>query len=417
MALAGAATAQEPAPQPLPEAPSGPPEGRPGLWRLGPLYVTPTFHVGNVGFDTNVLFQAEDRKRDFSVSGGPGLDLALPATQSLRFLASGQLDYLYFANTPDQRRLSGSAEGGVRFDGTSFLAAAQHSYDRTFSRPSTQVDERVDQTWRQTRGELGFWGGARRFGLSAAGSATRYDLDSGQVYLGTDLRATLARDQYLAQVALRYGITTKTTLILAGDQQWDRFLESPIRDADSNRVVAGFELLSATRLSGRAVGGVRSFRPKRSEVARLHGIADVALSYQVSLKTRFDARYRRDLDYSAFVTSGQTPTVATESFGLELFKVLVARLDLRLRGSLSRLASDGDVALELPDEGLVVAPRQDDYWEAVADLGYTFGSRLRVGVAASYANRDSTISYFGVRGLVVGATITYTGNPTVTLKP
>lgn len=418
LAAAGSG-AQERPPAPLPEGPEGPPppDRRPGLWRLGPVYVTPTFHVGNVGIDTNVLFQAEERKRDFSVSGGPGLDLVLPATRALRFYASGLLDYLYFANTPDQRRLTGSGRGGLRFDSGSFLASAEHSYNRSFSRPSPQVDDRVDQTQRQTRADLGLWGGPRRLGVSTAFSATRYDFDSGQRYLGSNLQDTLSRDEYLAQMAIRYGLTPKTSLVLGGDQQWDRFLYRPIRDADSNRVFAGFEVHSDTRLSGRAVGGVRSFRPRRSGNSRFFGYAQVDLAYAVSPRTRFEARYRRDLDYSAFVTSGQTPTVATESFGLGLQKTLVAQLDLRLSGSLDRQASDGDLALVLPDQGLVVAPRSDHYWLATADLGYTFGLRLRVGFAASYANRDSTIAYFGVKGLVMGATITYSGTPNVTLRP
>jgi hypothetical protein len=416
-ALAAAPARAQEAAQPVPEAPQGPPEGRPGLWRLGPVYLTPTFHVGNVGIDTNVLFQNEDRQRDFSVSGGPGLDLVLPATTSFRILGSGRLDYLYFAEAEDQRRLTGSARGGLRYDGTSFVAAAEHSYDRTFARSSYQVDDRYDQTIRQTRADLGFWGGPRRFGLSVAGSAKRYDIDSGQEYLGTDLRAALARDEYLAQLALRFGITPKTTLLLLGDQQWDRFLESPFRDADSNRALAGIEVQSATRLSGRILGGVRSFRPKRSDLSRLFGIADVSLVYAVSPKTRFTGYFRRDLDYSAFVTSGETPTVNTESYGLELYKVLVAHLDLRLRGLVNRTLSDGEVALVVPDQGLVVSTRKDKYWEGMADLGYTFRTRLRVGVAARYASRDSSIAYFGVNGLVVGATITYSGTPSITLRP
>lgn len=402
---------------PPPAAPTGPPEGRPGLWRLGPLYLTPTFHVGNVGIDTNVLFQSEDRRRDFSVSGGPGLELVLPATRSLRMLASGTLDYLYYANNPDQRRLNGAAQGGLRFDTGAFLAGAGYAYDRTFERPSTQVDDRIDQTRRSARAEMGFWGGARRFGLSGAFDATRYDIDRGQFYLGSDLRAALSRDEYLAQVAIRYGLTPKTSLLLIGDQEWDRFLESPIRDADSNRALAGFEVLSDTRLSGRALGGIRSFRPKRSDDTRLLGVADVSLTYTVSPRTSFEGRYRRDLDYSAFITSGQTPTVTTEVFGLGLRKVLVARLDLRVAASLNRLNSDGDLLLVLPDQGPVVTTRKDEFWQGGADLGYTFGARLRVGFAATYADRDSTISYFGVRGLVMGATITYSGTPNVVLHP
>jgi hypothetical protein len=415
-ACAATALAQE-IETPPPAAPTGQPEGRPGLWRLGPVYLTPTFHVGNVGVDTNVLFQSEDRRRDFSVSGGPGLDLVIPATRSFRVLASSTLDYLYFANNVDQRRLSGAAQGGLRFDTGAFLAGGQYLYNRTFDRPDPQVDDRVDQTQQQARAELGLWGGARRFGVSSAASKTRYDIDAGQIYLGSDLRAALARDESLVQLAFRYGLTPKTSLLLNGDYEWDRFLLSPIRDADSNRAMVGFEVLSDTRLSGRALGGVRSFRPKRSDASRLMAVGDVTLTYSVSPKTRFEGRYRRDFDYSAFITSGTTPTVTTEAIGLGFTKVLVARLDLRVVGSLNKLISDGEVLLVLPDQGPVVTLRKDHYWQGGADLGYTFGERLRVGVAATYADRNSTVSYFGVQGLVMGATITYSGTPTVVLHP
>lgn len=419
MAVSAAATsgAQEP-PEPLPPAPTGEaPEPRPGLWRLGPVYVTPTFHVGNVGVDTNVLFRAADRQRDFSLSGGPGLELVLPVTRALSLSTSGRLDYLYFARASDQRRLTGDARAGIRWTGASFLAGGEYSHAKTFGRPSPEVDDRADQTRRRTRAELGFGGGARRFGISAAFTASRYELDAGQVYLGSDLAAALSRDEDQAQLVLRYGLTPKTSLVLAGDQEWDRFQRSPARDADSNRALIGFEVDSETRLAGRAVGGIRSFRLRGSTASRLFACANVDLGYSVSPRTRFELRYRRDLEYSAFASSGETPTLATQSYGLGLRKLLVARLDLRLAGALKRLASDGDVSLLLPDQGLVVAPRRDDLWLASADLGYTFGSRLRVGLAATYANRESTIDYFGVRGLVMGATVVYSGTPTLTLHP
>jgi hypothetical protein len=423
LAAVGAATPQalaQETPSPvIPEAPSGPADSsvRPGLWRLGPLYLTPTFHVGNVGVDTNVLFQSEDRKRDFSVSGGPGLELVLPANNALRFRSTGQLDYLYFLEQADQRRLTGNAMAGLRWDGAAFLAGAEYDYTRTFSRFSPEVDDRVDQTQRGGRAELAVGGGPRRFGVSSVFSATRYEFDQGQLYLGSDLHAALSRDEYLAQLVLRYGITPKTALVLGGDYQWDRFLLRPERDADSNRAFVGFEISSATRLSGRAIGGVRSFRLRATDSSRLYGFAEVNLVYAVSGRTRLEGRYQRDLDYSAFVSTGTTPTLATESYGLVFQKGLVAQLDLRLSGSLSHLTSDGDVLLVLPDQGIVAAPRHDDLWQAGADLGYTFASRLRVGFAATYANRSSTVAYFGVRGLVMGATVVYSGTPNVTLRP
>jgi hypothetical protein len=36
------------------------------------------------------------------------------------------------------------------------------------------------------------------------------------------------------------------------------------------------------------------------------------------------------------------------------------------------------------------------------DLGYRFRPNFRIAVVASYTDRNSTIAYFGVQGLIVG---------------
>ena len=74
---------------------------------------------------------------------------------------------------------------------------------------------------------------------------------------------------------------------------------------------------------------------------------------------------------------------------------------------MSRIKSDDPVVVDIPDEGLTVKKRDDTYRQVGADLGYVFRTRLRVGVAASYGDQDTTIDYFGVEGLIVGATVRY----------
>jgi hypothetical protein len=66
------------------------------------------------------------------------------------------------------------------------------------------------------------------------------------------------------------------------------------------------------------------------------------------------------------------------------------------------------IVVDIPIRGLVVSVRDDKTREAGIDLGYRFRSRLRVGVAATYTDRRSTIAYFGIEGLIVGLTINYT---------
>jgi outer membrane receptor protein involved in Fe transport len=93
---------------------------------------------------------------------------------------------------------------------------------------------------------------------------------------------------------------------------------------------------------------------------------------------------------------------------VRLDKGLIGALDLRLFGGLTRLRSDGPITVLIGPEETVTAVRDDEAWEGGADLGYTFRRHLRIGAAASYTERRSTIDDFGIEGLLVGGTITFT---------
>src|SRR5512147_1769950 len=84
---------------------------RPGLFRVGALYLTPYLNIGALGIDTNVFYTATDRQTDFTASGGPGLEIVRPFGRESRFRLDGGLDYLYFARTDSQRKLNGYGTG------------------------------------------------------------------------------------------------------------------------------------------------------------------------------------------------------------------------------------------------------------------------------------------------------------------
>ena len=74
---------------------------------------------------------------------------------------------------------------------------------------------------------------------------------------------------------------------------------------------------------------------------------------------------------------------------------------------MTRLTTDGAIQVDLGGGDLITAARDDEAWEAGADLGYTFRRHLRFGAAASYTERRSNIADFGVDGLLVGGTLTF----------
>ncbi|HEY7512148.1 MAG TPA: outer membrane beta-barrel protein [Vicinamibacteria bacterium] len=385
---------------------------RPGLLRAGPVYLTPRLRLGTIGLDTNVFYTPTDRRTDFTASGGPGLEIVLPVRSSVQLSMDGGLDYVYFLETASQRRLAGDGKGRLDLVGARASLGTEAGWRRTFSRPSFEVDRRIVQDQRHARGD-GRVDVGPHLQLRVEAGATRLDVPSGQDWGGADLRRALSRDTYLGRFTTAYRVTAKTSLLLEADHQADRFLLETARDADSNRLAGGFELRSTTRLSGRALAGVRSFRLRRADPRpriedTLEPYALVDLSYHFGPRTRIGAAYTRDLQYSAFTGAGGSPTVTMEAVRVRLEKGLVGALDLRLHGGLTRLRSEGLVTIAPADGEPVTAVRDDEAWEAGADLGYTFRRHLRVGVAASYVERRSTIEDFGIDGLLVGGTITFT---------
>jgi hypothetical protein len=396
------ARAQTPAAPPL-----AAPRPRPGLFRVGPFYLTPTLHLGPVGIDTNVFHTADDPVTDFSASGGPGLELVLPLGGSGQFFAEGNLDYLYFAKTVSQRRLRGDARGGFDFKSDRTLFHLEEYYAHTFGRPNYEIDARLAQVEEGTRLDLK----RRLFGriaLRAIGSRVRFETEDDPEYLGNDLAATLTRNQYLAGGGLDYAMTVKTSFVVEGNREWDRFPLDSERDADLTRVWVGFRTDETALLAGHALVGSLWFHPVATpEVELKRTIASLDATWRVSPKTRLTFLYNRGLEFSAFQTIGLTPTVLNEMYGIRIHKDLVGYLDAQIFGRITHFATDGEIVVDIPEEGTVVSVRDDRAREVGIDLGYRFRRRFRVGIVASYVDRNSNIDYFGIDGLIFGASVQY----------
>lgn len=400
LGLATAAHAQ------IPPPPSGaeeaPPE-RPGLIRAGAFYLTPYLHIGTMGIDTNVFYTATDRQTDFSASGGPGLEVVRPFGKSSKLRLDGGLDYLYFARTDSQRSLNGYGTAQLELDGIKTRLVVEERYASSFKRPSYEVNARVQQ---ETEGTQGFLRRnlGERYALAVFGSRQRTTTDS-QDYLGTNVGDTLTEDTYEARGELRMALSVKTQLVGGGEQDWYRFPRLPERDGDSTLAYGGFRTDTTALIAGQALVGYRWFRLDTG--GRRSGFyADVDAAWRLSPKTKLGARYGRDFGYSAFATTGATPTNLNETAEIYLDKLLASNVYFRLFGRLGTLNSDGAITVVTID-GIETAVLDDRVREAGVELGYQFRTRVRVGVTAYYTTRNATIETFGIDGLLAGLTVTY----------
>jgi len=377
---------------------------RPGLFRLGTFYLTPYLHVGALGVDTNVFYTATDRQTDFTASGGPGLEIVRPFGRESRFVVDGGLDYIYFAKTETQRRLNGYGKALLDVRGVKTRLVIEERYERTFSRPNYEVNDRVQQETEGTEGLLRRDLGDRlRLALFGSRRLTRtesYD------YLGTNLGNTLTSDEYHAGGELQLALSVKTRFVAGGEEAWYRFPNLPARDGSSTLAYGGFRTDASALIGGFALAGMRWFRLD-SGAKRNVLYADVNATWNISFKTKLGGQYRRDADYSSLAMSGPTPTNLGERVEAFVEKFLTRSVYLRLYARQYRLVSDGDVVLVPPEGGLVVGERNDRIREAGGELGYQFRSRIRAGITVSYTDRVSSIQTFGVEGLLAGFTLQY----------
>jgi hypothetical protein len=404
MALSAPAAHAQAPPAPLGAGPTDTPPERPGLFQVGSTFLTPYLQIGTLGVDTNVFYTPTDRQTDFTASGGPGLEVVRPFGLASRLRLDGGIDYLFFARTESQRKLNGYGTAELDLVGVKTRFAVEERYASSFSRPSYEVNERVQQETEGTRGFLRRNLGDR-FALVLYGSRERIRTDS-QDYLGTDLGKTLTEDRYQGGGELRIALSIKTLLVGGGEEDWYRFPQAPERDGRSTLAYGGFRTDETALIAGQALAGYRWFQLETG--GERNGLyVNVDAAWNLSPKTKLGARYTRDIDYSAFDTSGPTPTNQTDWAEVYLDKVLVSNIYLRFFGRWNRLASDGAVTIVTPEGGVDSAIRDDRAREVGAELGYQFRTRLRIGVTATYTNRESPFETFGVEGLLAGLTVKY----------
>src|SRR5438105_7338225 len=348
LAAAAAASEAQDAPQQIPSpAPDGQKTDRPGLIRLGPIYLTPKLRIGPIGLDTNTLWIPEKQPVDFRVGGGPGLEIVVPMGPA-KIVVEGGATYTYYVKHKDQRRLAGEGTARVRIDRGRVHANVEEVYTRYFWRPNFEVDRRIVEDQWQTRGTLDLDAGAR-LSLIPGLSTQRFDVPQHQTFLGTDLTQTMSYSETIALAGFKYHLTEKTSLLVAGDYQIDRFKFLTSRDADSDRIYGGLEIVSPTRLDGRAVGGVRLFRLKgqggQTGAHRTDPYADVQLRYRFGPRTYLEARYLTDIAYSPFEVAGETPTNHTDTVYGRLNKALGAGFDINAFGTYMKLGTHGAITI------------------------------------------------------------------------
>ena len=346
---------------------------------LGPLGLSPTFGVANVGIDDNIFNEVDSAnpKSDFTAT----LTSRIPVWMRFgrgRLIARSAVDYVYFNQYSSERALNGTGDARIEFPGARITPFVTGSIVSARERPGYEIDLRARR--RETGGTAGVdvkLGGRSSATISAW--ERRVNFDGNAVFFGTSLREALDRSDRGARVILSRHLTPVTSLSVLTEAQRDRFAFAASKNSNSIRVMPGIEFGQFTLITGSVRVGYRDFRSE-SLASRFRGaVAAGDLGYTLLGRTRFAVHTERDLQYSYDITQ---PYYVQTGNGLVVTYRVAGRWDLQ--ATVSRYAMNYTRA-----RGSVEAVRRDRLRTRGGGLGYTLGRNMRVSLDIAKYERQS----------------------------
>ncbi len=349
--------------------------------------------VSDVGVDQNVFNTYVNPRSDFTTALGPGVSWWLQARR-LRVSATNTGQYLFFETYESQRGWNTTNRLKAELVLGRLTPFATGSYQNARNRQGYEIDARI-----RARSGSAIVGTELRLSrkttlvLSEEHEQIRFD-DGSSGSLVDELNRRTASEH----VQWRQAVTPLTTFVVKADAIRDRFDINGERDANSIRVMPGFEFKPFAVISGTAFVGFRALNPARATVPDYRGgVAAVSADYAIRA-TRFTALVNRDLSFSF---SRDRPYYALTDLGLGITRRVTNTWDARVQANRQTLAYRIFAATsgsERPTEHGV---------QLSAGVGYRVGVTTRLGVDATYGTRDSSTSERTFRGFRMGASINY----------
>lgn len=298
-----------------------------GQVRIGPVYITPTLSLGQLGVDTNVHNDAGQPKADFTATLMPSVDLIVPGRRfSLRLRPT--MGFVYYHTFKENRSANPGVNLDLAFQVSRFQIYSNNSYRFVQSRPSFEVDARVRHWTADTA--LGVrYPITPRTSLDVSGRQSRTAFDSDARYLGNQLSETLNQRRREATARITYKLTPVTTVFLDGSWARDRASTRLDRDADTRSLGGGFSFRARRWLSGEARGSYLAFTPKGRDVPDYRGFAtDSHVTLQARDTTAVDLAVSRQTQYSY----SKTESYFVQSiYQAAVQRVVVRRIDVGAR--------------------------------------------------------------------------------------
>lgn len=353
-------------------------------FRFGPIGLSPTLAITNVGIDDNIFNEANDPKSDFTMTVTPRLQARL---RSSKVLLSGAVatGLVYYNKYDDERSVDWAADGRVDVDLGWFQPYALAALLDTRDRLNAELDVRAPRT--QTTLAVG----TRAIFSPKVGAVFDFrnanlDFAEGTSFEGVLLSQQLNSTTKTIESGLELYLTPLTTVAVTASWQTDRFDDSPERDADTFRLLPSIRMEAPAIVQGSLAIGYRSFSALDPETPDFSGVVvQGSLTHTFGERTKVDLTLSRDVQYSFEKTQ---PYYLTTGFRVVVTQQLGESFDVRGIVGRDRLDYREETSSGTPDAP-ESASRIDRASILGAGLGYRFQANLRTGLDVEFARRTS----------------------------
>jgi hypothetical protein len=356
----------------LAQDPDTPP---PGTAVFGPVRITPSLMLKDMGIDNNVFNESVDPKSDFTFTLTPRADIVFRARR-LKLGYTSVVDYVYFKTYDDEGGVNSSGSARMDLDLGRLRPYAMIRGVRTKARLNAEVDARAhhrDSTYGAGLALLI----ASRTRLVTNASRTQVAFDEGEAFRGVNLGAAFDGQRDTVDGGIGIELTPLTSLTILVTRETQRFDLSPDRDADSWRVAPTLTFSNDGPLTGNATIGYRHFHTRSAATPDYSGLTS-ALNVGATFYGRHQllAVANRDVQYSY---DESTDYYVGTTLGLTWTSPLVGRIDARATTTRSVMDYRTVAAAAGRDTQLVYG----------AGIGYRVTPHARVGVNAEWTRRES----------------------------
>lgn len=270
-----------------------------GQLRFGTFLVTPTVHLVEFGYDTNVfdLSGTERQPADFTTTLQPRLE-AVRKGSRLTVDVTGLADFIYYAKYASERSINPRIDVLVDDKLSSHVSLyGELHVGFSRSRSGLEVDERARQL--SGSGLAGMRLRRAKLEFDMRGSYTpTYYADSAR-YMDVRLADTLDRTTAGVSGTALFHASPYTAFTAGIEETATRFRYSSVRDIDSTRISGGVQFNPRAMIAGTADFGYSIARPLDPLTPAFSGFTPhVGLSWRLRDTTGFSFAADRDMEPS-----------------------------------------------------------------------------------------------------------------------